>query len=132
MARKNPLIHLDGADELNAALREIGLRAGGLILKHAAEAGAQVIADEAELFAPKDTGALSIGIELKPGRIQQGRAVFDVRIGKGEWYGKLIELGTEKMAAQPFMRPAFDAKSEEAIQAVQDVLAEALRDVLDG
>jgi len=130
MARKNPIAHLEGADELNAALRQLGDRTTGLLLRNAAEKGAKVIADEARRLAPRDSGDLAEGIEAKPGRIQQGRAVFNVQPGKAEWYGKLIEQGTSKMAAQPWLRPAFDAKGEEAVKVVEDALYDALKDVL--
>ena len=130
MAKKNPIVHLDGADELNAALRSVGLRAGGLVLKSAAIAGAEVIAGEAKRLAPRDSGDLAEGIHAEPGRIQQGRAVMNIGIGKKQWYGELVELGTENMAAQPYLRPAFDTKAEEAIAAVNKVLRDALKDVL--
>lgn len=128
--RKNPLIHLEGADELNQALRRVGDRASGILLKQAAEAGAEVIADEAKRLAPRDTGALADGITAKVHRAQHGRAQVNIGIGKREWYGQLIELGTEKMPARPFLRPALDSKAEEAIEAVGDALRNALRDVL--
>ena len=130
MAKKNPIAHLDGADELNAALRQVGNRAGGLVLKHAAEEGATVITEEARRLAPRDTGALAEGITAQPGRIQQGRAQINIGIGKAEWYGELVELGTEKMAAHPFLRPALDTKSDEAAGVVGDALRDALKDVL--
>lgn len=129
-ARKNPIAHLEGAEELNRALRSVGDRATGLVLKQAAEAGAQVIADEAKRLAPRDTGALAEGIGIQPGRMQQGRAQFNIGPGKREWYGELVELGTEKMTAKPFLRPAFDAKAEEAKDKVAEVLRDALREVL--
>lgn len=130
MAKKNPIAHLEGAEALNAALRSVGDRAGGLVLKRAAEAGAEVIAAEARDLAPRDTGALAEGIHAEAGRVQQGRAQFNVGPSKEEWYGELVELGTEKMAAHPFLRPAFDAKSGDAIEAVGTVLRDALKDVL--
>jgi HK97 gp10 family phage protein len=128
--RKNPLFHVEGADELNEALRAVGDRATGIILRDAAEAGAAVIAEEAARLAPKNTGALAEGIQVKAARIQQGRAQINVGISRDEWYGKLVELGTEKMAAQPFLRPAFDTKKEDAVKAVADALRDALQDVL--
>lgn len=127
---KNPVVHLDGAEELNQALRTVGHRTTGLFLKKAAQAGADVIAAEAKVLAPVDEGDLAASIHTKPGRLQQGRAQFDVRIGKNEWYGKLVELGTDKMAAQPFLRPAFDSKQAEAEKAIADVLRDALSEFL--
>lgn len=128
--RKNPLLHLEGADELEAALKRLGDRTTGLLLKQAAEAGAEVIAEEARRLAPRDTGALAEGIEAEVHRLQQGRAQFNIGYGKEEWYGRLLEQGTEKMPAKPFLRPALDTKAEEAAEAVENVLRDALREVL--
>lgn len=130
MAKKNATVHLDGAEALNNALRSVGDRAGGLTLKRAAQAGADIIAEEAKRLAPRDSGDLAEGIAAEPGRIQAGRAVMNIAPNKRQWYGRLVELGTEKMAAKPYLRPAFDAKSEEATEAVRQVLYDALRDVL--
>ena len=128
--RKNPVLHVEGFDELNAALRAVGDRATGILLRNAAEEGAKIIADEARRLAPRDTGALAEGIGLQPGRIQQGRAVFSVGYGKRQWYGRLVEYGTKFIAARPFLRPAFEAKAQAAREAVSDYLRRALRDVL--
>jgi HK97 gp10 family phage protein len=127
---KNPVLHLEGAEELNRALREIGGRAGGLILRKAAEAGAEVIAEEAQRNAPRDSGELAESIDVAAGQIQQGRAVMNIGVGKNEWYGIFSEFGTIHMPAKPFLRPALDTKAEEATEAVAQVLCEALRDVL--
>lgn len=35
-------------------------------------------------------------------------------------YWRFLEFGTEKLAAKPFLRPAFDAKAEEAVKAIAD------------
>ncbi|HEX7119398.1 MAG TPA: HK97-gp10 family putative phage morphogenesis protein [Longimicrobiales bacterium] len=128
--RKNPIAHLAGFEELNEALRSVGDRATGKILRNAAEKGAEVIRDEAKRLAPKDTGALAEGIDVEVHRTQQGRAQFNIAPARKEWYGRLIELGTEKMAAQPFLRPALDAKADEAAKAVEDALFDALEAVL--
>jgi HK97 gp10 family phage protein len=121
---------LEGAEELNDALKRLGDRTTGLLLKKAAEAGANVIAEEAKRLAPRDSGDLAEGIHAEPGRIQQGRAQYNIGFGKHEWYGQFVELGTEHSAAQPFLRPAFDTKAEEAKDKVGEVLRDALKDVL--
>ena len=130
MSKRNPVVSVDGFDELNAALRSVGNRATGLVLEKAARAGAEVIAAEARRLAPRKTGALAEGIAVEPGRLQQGRAQYSIGYGKKTWYGRLIELGTKFMPARPFLRPAMDAKAEEASDAVGASLRDSLRDIL--
>ena len=42
-------------------------------------------------------------------------------------HGHLIENGTSRMAARPFLRPSYDAVRSEAIRAVNDKLKEAIK-----
>ena len=46
------------------------------------------------------------------------------------FYGQFLEFGTAKMAAQPFLRPAYDAARSKAIAAMQAVMAEQLKKAL--
>ena len=141
--KKNPVAHVEGFEELNKALRDVGNRAGGLVLEKAAEAGAKIIADEAKRLAPRKTGALAEGITIEPARIQNGRAQINIGFSKKTWYGRLVELGHHVRRAKkgqkntskfvpphPFLRPAFDAKAAEAVDAVENSLRDQLRDVL--
>lgn len=124
--RKHQTTYLEGADELNEALRELSDRAGGKIVKEAAEAGAEVIRTEASRLAPRDTGLLAESQTDRPHRLQIGRSQIDIGPSKDAWYGRLLELGTKKMSAKPFLRPALDARKDEAIAAVRDVLKRLL------
>ncbi len=38
------------------------------------------------------------------------------------WY--LVEFGTSKMSARPFMRPAFEAKKDDAVAAIAQSIAD--------
>jgi len=127
--RKNPLFHLEGADELNEALRRLSDRASGELLRQAADAGAEVIRAEAERIAPRDTGVLASNIEDRAIRRQMiGRAQIDIGPTREAWYARFVEIGTSRMQAKPFLRPAFDAKKDEAVRAVRAVL----RRLVDG
>lgn len=81
--------------------------AGDAVMK-----AARPILKDAVAEAPKVTGQLSEAIRLvKRGTKRAIRA--DVEIGAGmfkgkTFYGAFVELGTEKMAARPFLRPAID------------------------
>lgn len=128
--RKHPVVRLEGADQLNKALRSVGNRAGGLVLQNAAKAGAEVISEEAKRLAPKDSGDLAEGIDIEVHRLQHGRTQVNIAPGKRQWYGRLVELGTEKMSAHPYLRPALDSKAEEATNTVGQELRAALKGVL--
>ena len=56
----------------------------------------------AKIFAPVDTGALKSSINTK----REKEKVY--RVEDGVEYGIYQELGTSKMAAQPFMMPAVE------------------------
>lgn len=46
--------------------------------------------------------------------------------GGDTWYWRLLEFGTSKMHARPFMRPAMNQGAESALQQVADSLNKAL------
>lgn len=69
----------------------------------------------AKTAAPVDTGNLrnSIGTDISNGGLT---AV----IGPGAAYGIYVELGTSRMAAQPFLGPAYDRHSGPLVSAMAD------------
>jgi len=56
-------------------------------------------------------------------RMASGAAKGHARIGTNIEYGPYVELGTSRMRAQPYLRPAYDEKRGEALQEIADVLA---------
>ena len=104
---------------------------GGAFLLQAALDGAEVIRAEAERLAPR--GAVSKrtrrskplhkNIVKSAFLATQKTAKIDVGFNKDAFHGRFLELGTPKMAARPWLRPAFDAKKAEA----QRVFSESLR-----
>jgi HK97 gp10 family phage protein len=53
----------------------------------------------------------------------------DVEIGFAAEYASYVEFGTSKMAAQPFLRPAFDEAEAAALSAIVDSVTKNLRDI---
>lgn len=43
-------------------------------------------------------------------------------LSQDAWYARFVEFGTSKMAARPFMRPAFEAKKGDAVAAIKAYL----------
>lgn len=132
-----------GFKELADAMRELPERVAKNALRSAVNAGASVIKAEARAKAPVDSGKLKKALYQKQIREQSGpyRQVFFVGVRSGPkrkkdgtkdysldaWYWRFIEFGTVKMAAKPFLRPAFEARKEQAVQAIADKLDERIQ-----
>jgi HK97 gp10 family phage protein len=146
---------LDGLlDALKALPPEIASKNGGPA-RAALAKGAKIIRDDARIRAPKDTGATAANIVMKrdgrPDRFGVNeRYTVGVRggslstysntkrnrrkgvVGKkyekqsSTYYWRFKEFGTEKMAATPFMRPAFESNQARAMAAITDTLAKGI------
>lgn len=139
-------------DRLTAAVGEKTLRAAGF-------AGAAVFRDEVIREAPKDTGFLSenVGVvratEKSDGAVVQTYLVkvlpivhkyantkHNVRKGKvgktytttDAFYWRFFEYGSSKMQARPFIRPSYESKKGEALQAMRTKLSEKISEALNG
>lgn len=142
--------NLDFSDLLNLAedLAVLSKAETKKVLNQAARAGAEVIRDAVEEAAPKRTGKLARNIVVVSRKSGPGEAVAGVHIRgtnpngtnsdnttKGAsrnnaFYWRFIELGTSKMPANPFVRPAYDTNQELAAQAGFDELNKAIDEVL--
>lgn len=130
---------VEGLEDLAKALREMpkdvrqnGLRAG-------LRAGAREIQKEAQGRAPVDTGRMRdnvyikrirelvtelsegwfVGVRMGPKRRKDkatGKVTKDY--SNDAWYWRFVEFGTRHIPARPFMRPAFEAKKEAAVEAI--------------
>ncbi len=68
------------------------------------------MAERAKDLAPYRTGNLRSSIQAEP----EAELFFKVSTSTG--YGAYVELGTSKMDAQPFFKPAFDLASRHLAQ----------------
>ena len=104
----------------------------------AAQAGAQVFYDEVKQRVPMSAKPHKSGKKTyNPGTLRKaiyqafadkesgdGKAMYRVSWNKTHaFYGRFVEFGTSKMAAKPFLRPAYDAARARALQAVQERMA---------
>jgi HK97 gp10 family phage protein len=67
---------------------------------------------------------ISVGVATEKGRIPKGNPDTGPKGNTPHWH--LLELGTESMAAQPFLRPAAEAKAGAAINEFAAGLDQAL------
>lgn len=104
-------------------------------VRPAAQAGAQVFYNEVRQRAPvsdKPHSTKDKKQTYQPGNLRaaiyqaymdkesgQERASYRVSWNKRDaFYARFVEFGTSKMPARPFLRPAFDAVQNKALQAV--------------
>lgn len=135
---------MDGLRQLGEELQKRGDAMGRRDAAAAVGVAANVIREDAAERAPRSEKAHQLGVRkgeiVQPGNLQRnvvlkrvtdGRLtaeyVVGVRAGSGKspddaFYGDFVELGTVKMAAQPFIRPAFDSKKGEAVDKMVAVL----------
>lgn len=108
----------------------------------AAQAGAEVFYQEVKQRVPMSAKPHKSGKKTyDPGTLRRavyqafadresgdGRAMYRVSWNKTHaFYGRFVEFGTSKMAAKPFLRPAFDAAQAKAVKAVQDRMNEEVK-----
>ena len=146
---------VEGADELKAKLEALGTKARGAILERAGEAGAEVIRAAAEANAPGPH------IELALSRSAEYAVEFEIGPDMAHWYYQFFETGAGRhtiegntkmavaflgadgevvrevvdhpgMKAKPFLRPAIDAKGDEATQVVGRILRREIESVASG
>ncbi len=86
------------------------------VLRKVLRAGAKPVQLKAKATVPINTGALRKSIRVKAGK-RTRKKEMSVWVGTGDqdnmftgktFYGGMVEYGTQNMAAQPFMRPAWD------------------------
>lgn len=123
---------VEGGDKLARRLQMLAEETARKHMREAVLEGAEVIRVEASEKAPRKTGTLAEDIQKEIKKQTKSRVEIHVGPGKKGWYGRLVEEGhaivrdkkvVGHVSPQPFLRPAFDEKTDEA----QNVIAAELR-----
>jgi len=133
MARE---VELRGYEELMEALRELPKALHKGVLRSALKKAGEPVVNLATALAPRAFGKLAGSIDLQTTLTKgqrKGRAKWpgtvEVFIGP-TWpqgaHGHLLEFGTIKMGAQPFLRPAWDSLGDHTLRLFRDELADAI------
>lgn len=121
-------IKLSGDKELERNLKKITRAAKGRALRKAAKAGAEPIVQSAKRQVSVDTGKMRQHIRswFSQRRSESVTVSVGVTAKSRAHVARFHELGTSKMAARPFLRPAIDEQKQKAAEETQSTMAEAV------
>jgi len=118
-------IQMIGDKELQRKLRELPIAMERKIVRKALREAARPVLAAAKALAPVLTGRMKAGMKLRAEKAKRGhfgvQVVTPTRKELGiagddpYYYPMAVEVGTAKMPAHPFMRPALDANREKGI-----------------
>lgn len=113
-------VKMEGAAEIERALRELGPQIANRLGVRALRKAARVFIKEMRRLVPRRTRALSKSIVAVRGRDEPGgRKVFRIAFKRpASRYAHLVEFGTRHSAAKPFIRPAMDSQAQAAVDAM--------------
>ena len=143
---------VEGLRECERALAELPKATGKNVLRRIAKGALQPMADDARVKAPDDPSTsapdLPTSIVVSEKRTARAKKRSTTRFVKGKFrasastgiemamgpksgggvlnYATLQEFGTMKMAANPYMRPAWDSGAQKALDYIKDNLREAI------
>ena len=119
--------YIEGTDEVAKLMQNLG-DAASFAVDSAAKAGADLVLDDAKRRVPVDTGKLKASLILKKSKTKNPNIKSEYYVTKesGAEHFAPVELGTSKMKAQPFLRPAVDENKDQIAQTVNDVLLQAI------
>lgn len=127
-------VRIEGLRELERALAELPKATGKNVLRRVAVRALEPVMEAARARAPVDKGTLKESLNvstklskrqqrLNARRVAQSKASVELYAGPTALpHAHLVEFGTVKMAPQPFMRPAWDATKNKALEIIKSEL----------
>ncbi|WP_233469463.1 HK97-gp10 family putative phage morphogenesis protein [Neorhizobium petrolearium] len=121
-------VRVEGLKELDKALGALPRATGKNVSRRALMKAGQVIADAGRDNAPEKEGHLKasygVGTKLTRRQRQQHRKESPVEVfaGPNDPAAVQTEFGNEHQAAEPHLRPAWDANKDKALEIVKDEL----------
>ena len=128
---------LTGFKELEKKLNELGVKTGTKVMRQAASAAMNIVVKEARAKAPvgDQSHKTHTGRTVAPGflsrnikkftRVSKSKGTALVFVGPSSeaYYGsQFVETGTQYMAAQPWLEPAYESKKGQVVDRYGDEL----------
>ncbi len=119
--------HIEGLAEVQKLFEDMGDAATD-VLDKAAKDGADIVFNDAKQKVPVDSGKLRDSLVLKKSKVKNAKVRSEYYVSKksGAEHFAPVELGTSKMKAQPFLRPAIDENMQAVAKTVNDAVLKAI------
>lgn len=127
---------IKGLEELIKNLNALPDKLEKRVIRRSVRKGANIIKAKAQDYVPVREGKLKKSIKVSGVKAKPGVIAFKIRPtgnkkrGVSVFYDRFVENGTSKMAAQPYMRPAYDEAGEDVLNAVIDDIKLQLPEVM--
>ena len=139
-------VTIDNPEALTAAINRLEQVQSESVLRQAAVAGARVLLAEIRARVPVDDSPYERKKPHPPGFLRDAMliaydqelsvpgslAMYLVTWSKDAFYGRFLEYGTSKMAAQPFLRPGYLAVQAAAREAVIQTINDKIEELKSG
>lgn len=127
-------VQVEGLEELNRNLLDLGDKLAKQYIRKAAKEAADLFVQDAKRRAPvlkkpvrgRQPGALRDSIIAKVSLTKKNGLVVRIGPDKKVFYARFVEFGTSKMAAKPYMRPAWDGEKNAALDAFTESLKQSI------
>jgi HK97 gp10 family phage protein len=126
-----------GDKGLARALKRLPITLQKKIVRPALRKGFKVVFDASKAAAPVGEGRLKRKLKLRATKRSRGgfgvrivtppREQLDIPPGAKGYYPAHIELGTQTVAARPFLRSSFDAHKDRAVKIIAREIAAGLK-----
>lgn len=132
-------LSLLGDQELNRQFKALPLVVQRKLLRQSFREALRPVLTAARANAPRLTGLLARTLRLRALKRRRGqlgmmvisgtRASLKIPATHPWYYPAHVELGTSKMPARPYLRPAFDTQRESMVRTLARGIEEAMRHV---
>ena len=132
-------VHIAGLESLGKSLRALPKKVEGKIVRTAMRNGTKLVADATKKAAPVDKGTLKKSFAVRALKRKKGRVGNRVTMKNVDklvtitkktrvryFYPAVLEYGTEKRVAHPFMRPAFEQTAPKAENQIGKEIGEGI------
>jgi HK97 gp10 family phage protein len=116
-------MQVDGLEELRETLKDIAPREANNILRNTVHGLAGRVRDEMKTRVPVDSGDLKKSIMAIRRRGKPNFPISEVRVGAKAPYGLMVEWGTSRTPAQPYIVPTVESLRPSIPQIYRDEFA---------